>query len=650
MSTRRVLQHLIIITIITLALLVAGCAGPALPPELPEAVERDMTPSQGEVNPTLAPPPTNPPPTVTATASPTATSMPTDTPEPTVEPTATATATVPPVQAPVTVPAQVPPEQVEPYVEELLAGMSLEARVGQLFMVYFNGPVLSPELQRMIREYHIGGIVLFASVGNIQNPQQVAELIYAAQTEAMNHSGIPLLVSIDQEGGSVMRIRQGATELPGAMAVGATDSVELAYEMAAVLATELEALGINMNLAPVLDVNSNPANPVIGLRSIGASPERVAALGRAMVEAHQARGVLATAKHFPGHGDTSVDSHFEMPVVDHPLDRLEAVDLPPFRAAIEAGVAAIMTAHVEVPAIEPEPGLPATLSPRVLQGLLRERLGYEGLIVTDSMTMGAIMRHYGSGEAAVRAVQAGADVLAYGADWNYTPEEQVTAYRHVLDAVRRGEISQERLDESVRRILRAKLAYGLFDVRPPDMEHIQSRVGTADHQAVARRLAEESITLLRNDEGRLPLPPEQRVLVAWPRGGSDLGAALATHHPSVVSMNYGLSPTAEEISSITAAAAEADLVVVATRNVGARPQQAALVRAVAEVRPVVVVATGTPYDLLAFPEVPTYLATYGEVSVSMDAAARVLVGLTSPRGRLPVDLPGLYGTGAGPVE
>ena len=200
MSTRRVLQHLIIITIITLALLVAGCAGPALPPELPEAVERDMTPSQGEVNPTLAPPPTNPPPTVTATASPTATSMPTDTPEPTVEPTATATATVPPVQAPVTVPAQVPPEQVEPYVEELLAGMSLEARVGQLFMVYFNGPVLSPELQRMIREYHIGGIVLFASVGNIQNPQQVAELIYAAQTEAMNHSGIPLLVSIDQEG------------------------------------------------------------------------------------------------------------------------------------------------------------------------------------------------------------------------------------------------------------------------------------------------------------------------------------------------------------------------------------------------------------------------------------------------------------------
>jgi beta-N-acetylhexosaminidase len=644
-----------------LVVLVIGCAGRVVPNSPADVAAREAATPQQVVDepPTASPtlvPPTEAPPTATATASPAATvtaspaAITTATAEPSPTATALPTETVAPSTARVAVPARVPPDQVDGYVEDLLAGMSLEARVGQLFMVYFHGSDLSPELRRMIREYHIGGIVLFASVGNIQSPQQVAELVYAAQQETLRHSGIPLLVSIDQEGGSVMRLRQGATVLPGNMAVGAIDSPESAYAMAQVLATELAALGINMNLAPVLDVNSNPANPVIGLRSLGASPERVATLGRAMVEAHQDAGVLATAKHFPGHGDTSVDSHFNMPMVDHSWERLEAVDLPPFRAAIEAGVAAIMTAHIEMPAIEPEPGLPATLSSRVLQGLLREGMGYDGLIVTDSMTMGAIMRHYGSGEAAVRAVQAGADVLAYGADWGYTLEEAVTAYRHVLAAVNEGAIPTERLDESVRRILRAKLTYGLFDVQPPDATRIGAQVGTAAHRAVARRLAEDSITLLRDDDHRVPLSADERVLVVWPRNGGNLGAAVAAHHAHSVSMNYDLNPTGDQIAAIVAAAGNADVVVIGTRGAGMRPQQVALVRAVAAVRPVVVVALGTPYDLLAMPEIPAYMAAYGEVPASLDAVGRVLVGLLSPRGRLPVDLPGLYDIGAGLAE
>ena len=295
--------------------------------------------------------------------------------------------------------------------------------------------------------------------------------------------------------------------------------------MAMVMAAEMRAVGINMNLAPVMDVNDNPDNPVIGIRSFGASPELVARLGTAMIETYQSNGIIATAKHFPGHGNTAVDSHVGLPVVTGSTERLDAVELAPFRAATAAGVGAIMTAHVVLPAIEPMEGLPATLSQDVLSGLLREQLGYEGLIVTDSLGMGAL-GGFPAAEVATRAFVAGADVLAFGADPGHSPSEQRAAYEHLLRQVQQGAVTQERLDGSVRRILMAKSKLGLLDGKPFDRDKMRIPVDTAEHRATALALARESITLVRDECGVLPIGPEKLVLAVWPRTASNLGGSV----------------------------------------------------------------------------------------------------------------------------
>src|SRR5690606_667232 len=256
----------------------------------------------------------------------------------------------------------------------------------------------------------VGGVILFAR--NIRDPVQVANLTRSLQQLAQSSGArIPLFIATDQEGGIVARLRSPAAVMPGAMALGAASSPELAYEAGRSTARQLLAVGINMNFAPVVDVNNNPANPVIGVRSFGEDPELVAELGAAFIRGQQEEGVISTAKHFPGHGDTDTDSHIALPRADHPRVRLDQVELVPFRAAIAAGVDAIMTAHVTFPSIDPTPGLPATLSHRVLTGLLREELGHEGLIVTDAMEMQAITANFGIAEAAVRAVEAVGDMV-----------------------------------------------------------------------------------------------------------------------------------------------------------------------------------------------------------------------------------------------
>ncbi|MCB0114223.1 MAG: hypothetical protein KDD84_09040, partial [Caldilineaceae bacterium] len=347
--------------------------------------------------------------------------------------------------------------------DKILAAMTLEEKVGQLFMVYFRGPTMSDDLRQKIEDYHIGGLVLFAIAGNIEDTAQVATLLNDAQSLAVQSGAqVPLFVSVDQEGGPVVRLTDGFTVFPSQMAVGATGSITQAQRMAEVTAQELKALGFNMNLVPVIDVNNNPDNPVIGLRSFGSSPDAVAALGTAVIEAYAAQGMVVTAKHFPGHGDTAVDSHYGLPVVPHDRAHLDTVEFPPFRAAIAAGVPAIMTAHVLFPAIDPGEGQPATLSSLVLDGLLRQEMGFDGLIVTDSLSMGALANLVGTTEAAQLAFRAGADLLAYGADVSHSPAESVAAYERLLSLVQSGEISEARVDESVRRILSVKEAYGLL--------------------------------------------------------------------------------------------------------------------------------------------------------------------------------------------
>ncbi|MFW6229939.1 MAG: glycoside hydrolase family 3 protein, partial [Halanaerobium sp.] len=292
---------------------------------------------------------------------------------------------------------------VEYFMDRRIAAMSLEEKVGQLFQVGFSGSTVNDEIKDLIENYHIGGVIYFSR--NIKNPAQTAELSNNLQQLALDSgSGFPLFISADQEGGTVTRLK-GATHFPGNMALGAAQSKNLTEKVAQATASELKNLGINVNLAPVLDVNNNPANPVIGVRSFGEDPELVAELGMSYIKGLQSEGITATAKHFPGHGDTDTDSHLDLPIIKHQRSRLDEVELYPFKKAIEAGVDSIMTAHVYFPAIEKEEGIPATLSKSVLTDLLRDELKFEGLIITDCMEMNAIVNTFGTVEGAVRTIE-----------------------------------------------------------------------------------------------------------------------------------------------------------------------------------------------------------------------------------------------------
>ncbi|MSP12090.1 MAG: beta-N-acetylhexosaminidase [Chloroflexi bacterium] len=345
-------------------------------------------------------------------------------------------------------------------VDAWLARMTLAEKAGQVMAFGFDGTALTDDLRRMLEQIRPGGVVLFAR--NVVSPAQLAQLTADLQQTAQANGGPRLIISIDQEGGRVARLRRatGFTEFPSAQAVGAAvDPPGTARAIARAMATEMRAAGITMDLAPVLDVNNNPANPVIGNRSFGDDPALVAACGVAFIEALQAEGIMTVGKHFPGHGDTSVDSHLGLPVIPHDRARLEQVEFIPFKAAIAAGVAGIMSAHISFPAIDPMPNMPATLSPNVMTGLLRDELQYGGLRLTDSLEMGALQASgYPVPVAAATALAAGADLLLFncGHALNYQ------AHTALQEGVRYGEIPSARLDEAVRRVLQAKARFGLW--------------------------------------------------------------------------------------------------------------------------------------------------------------------------------------------
>lgn len=545
------------------------------------------------------------------------------------------------------------------WIQRFIARMTLEEKVGQMFMIDVYGrtptdPDYEDENLRSgrgvrnfaeaIQRYHVGGFIYFNWNGNIGiplDPQQVQSLSNGLQQLARQQRvPIPLLIATDQEGGIVARVRQPATEFPGNMALGATRSPELAEAAARITARELRALGINMNLAPVLDVNVNPANPVIGVRSYGEDPELVARLGVAQVRGYQGEGVIATVKHFPGHGDTDVDSHYGLPIIHHDRETLERVDLRPFREAIAAGVDAVMTAHIVVPALD-DAGLPATLSRPILTDVLREELGFDGVIITDALGMqGAQVLP--PERIPVEAIKAGADILLM-------PPDVSLAFQAVVGAVRRGEISERRIDQSVYRILELKMRRGLFAWDLPGAADL-ALLGTAEGQAVAREAADRSITLLRHEGSVLPLGRGTRVTVVGPRtaGAELLASELAAKGLAVTALGTGLNPTASEQDEAVRRAAAADAVVVTTYNAPSYPGQGQLVgRLVATGKPVIVAATRNPYDAMVLPATAGYLATYGHQPVSLAALARVLVGEVNPSGRLPVTVPGLFDYGAG---
>ncbi len=520
-------------------------------------------------------------------------------------------------------------------VEALMARMTTEQKVGQLFLVAFSGPQVSRSLRRMIERYHIGGIVLFEVAGNIQSANQVVGLINDAQALAKSSgAGIPLFVALDEEGGKVARLPRIATWFPSQMALGATGSEAHARAMARAIAAELRALGINMNLAPVLDVNDNPNNPVIGTRAFGSDPALVARLGAAMVDEYRAQGILAVAKHFPGHGSTDVDSHDALPVVSRTVQSLIATDMLPFA---RARADAIMTAHVLYADLDAD--APATLSSTVLQGMLRGRLGYEGLIVSDSLLMRALTDRANLNQVTVRAFEAGVDVLAIGADAGYTRLDRRTTYQALLDAVNTDPALQRRLDESVRRILMVKARYGLLDHQPADSRQAVAVLNDAAHREVAARIARDSVTLVRDEDALVPIRPEANVLLVLSADAGDLGSRLRACHNRLTVTRMRRNPTIQEAKALARRAARFDLVVLATMNANRYPGQAAVAKTLgAGDVPLIVVALQSPYDLLGFPDVKTYLTAFSDVPVSLQAIADVLCGRADARGTLPVQL------------
>ncbi len=520
-----------------------------------------------------------------------------------------------------------------------VAQMSLEEKVGQVMIIGFDGPSLDAELRAMLTDYHIGGAILFAR--NIESPRQVAQLTNALQRAALESGHPGLILAIDQEGGRVARLTEatGFTEIPSAMALGAAGDPETARAMARLLAQELRAVGLNTNFAPVLDVNNNPANPIIATRSFGSDPQRVAAFGVAYLEGLQSEGVLAFGKHFPGHGDTGVDSHVALPLVPHNRARLEAVEFVPFKAAIAANIAGIMSAHITFPAIEPTPGLAATLSPRVLTDLLRGELGYEGLLVTDSLEMKALGESLATRRnefvnndptplAAAIALQAGADLLLFNRDHTL----HRAAHGLIVAWVREGRIPENRLDAAVTRVLEAKARFGLLAPAPVDVESAATRVGTAEHRSLARTVAAQGITVVRAG-GLLPLREGAPLLVIETPAAAGLGRALGATFIEIPN-----APTAKDIQLAQGMARDGRPVLVATTDVAHNPAQAPLVAALLEAQaPVIVVAMRSPYDLMAFPNAPAAIAAYGANPPTLEALIQVLRGAVQAQGRLPVD-------------
>ncbi|MEU8968540.1 glycoside hydrolase family 3 protein [Streptomyces monashensis] len=540
----------------------------------------------------------------------------------------------------------------------LISRMTLEEKVGQLFVMRVYGHSATAPDQadidanlkelgvrtaaELIATYRVGGVIYFTWAHNTRDPRQIAELSDGIQKASLDQArGLPVLIGTDQEHGAVCRVGKPATLFPGAMALGAGGSRSDVRTLGRISGAELRAMGINQDYSPDADVNVNPANPIIGVRSFGAAPDKVAELVAAEVQGYQQSRVAATAKHFPGHGDTATDSHTGFPVITHTRARWETLDAVPFRAAIAVGIDSIMTAHIQFPALD-DSGDPATLSHPVLTGILRGELGYDGVVITDSLGMQGVRTKYGDDRVPVLALKAGVDQLL-------DPPSIDVAWHAVLKAVQDGELTESRLDESILRILRLKSRLGLFDAPYSSRAGVERTVGTKAHLAAADRIAERTTTLLVNADRTLPFAPRtaRRILVVGadpdsPTGTTGpptgvLAAALTELGFTATALPTGTSPTAAAIARAVTAARDADAVVVATYDVTADSSQRTLVEhLLATGRPVAALAVRNPYDVAQLPAVKACLTSYGWTDVEVRAAARVIAGRVAPRGKLPV--------------
>lgn len=525
---------------------------------------------------------------------------------------------------------------------------AIRNKVGQMFMCGFMDTAPNEDILRLIKDYSIGGIIYFRrNIGT-------AEQVYACSAALQQASAEPLLIAIDQEGGMVARIEESVTLMPGNMALGATRNTEGVRQAAAIVGSELRQLGINMNFAPCVDVNNNPANPVIGVRSYGESPFLVSEMGSAAAAGYQEAGVAATIKHFPGHGDTDIDSHLALPTIGHKRERLMEIELLPFQRIIESGVDAVMTAHVVFKAYEEE-AIPATLSESILTGLLREELKFDGVIVTDCLEMNAISQTVGVGPGAVQAVKAGADLILV----SHTYSWQVEAIEAVIQAVHRGEISEERIDSSVQRLTALKAKRGIIKEEPQPFAAIQPNLASETSLKTARELSEQSITLLC-DDGQLPLADTDGIYVIWPevrvnhevvealQEKMTLGTALKSYYGSVSETIVDVNPSGDEIELVLEKSRSFNQIVAVTYNAGFSSGQRRILQELTARTGIrlVVVAVRNPFDYTAIPDIPTYIASYENKPLAMQSVAKVIAGHNSTRGVLPVTVGEFpYGSG-----
>lgn len=545
------------------------------------------------------------------------------------------------------------------WVEQTLASMTLDEKIGQLIIPAVVGMFMSQDsetfqqIRRDITEFHVGGYHMLGEVNNLHEPAGVALLVNHLQELAK----VPLWITADFEGGVGLRYI-GATRLPRAMAMGATGNPDMAYQAARITAEEARALGVQVNFYPVADVNNNARNPIINIRSFGGDPTQVGLMARAYIRGSQEHGVMATAKHFPGHGDTSTDSHLELPIVDVDRARLNSIELPPFRAAIEEGVGGVMSAHIALPQIETE-RLPATLSPKMLTGVLRGKLKFNGVIFTDALNMRGIAAHYPEGEAAVRAIKAGADVLLY-------PPSVEQAFSAVKHAVAAGEIKESRIDESVRRILSAKAQLGLDRNRLVDIGNLDKALGTSEHRRTAQQIIENAITLVRDTRNVLPLKlaPEHKVLFismvdnseGWRDnvpGSAFFGGLVKRHSNSThVYVTDKTSPAEFELIKKLAAFSDAVIVNAFIRvasfkgSIDMSEGEINLLKHLSAIKqPFAFVLYGSPYLLSFVPELPTYVLAYEYYPAAEEASLKAVLGEIEFKGKLPIELPGFYPIG-----
>lgn len=539
--------------------------------------------------------------------------------------------------------------------DKLMSYMTVSEQVGQMLMPdirQWNGKVtttVNEGVKRSIHDQDLGGLILFDK--NIVDARQVTTLTHDLQMEA---GDIPLFLGIDQEGGVVKRI-PGGTNLPGQMALGATGDTTLAEAAGRLTGEELKALGLQVNFAPVLDINSNPDNPIIGMRSFGSNPDLVTRMGLAEIQGLRQSGVIAAVKHFPGHGDTVVDSHLGMPVLSHDRERLDAVELKPFRSAIDNGVEMIMTAHIAFPAVDNDHvtslkdgssvPIPATLSKKVLTGLLRGELGYKGVIISDAFTMNAIAEHFGENQAVQRAVSAGVDIILM-------PQDPAAAHQTLVNAVKSGAIPIETIHSSVKRILELKAKYGLFDRSESltqQLAALNGVIGSEKHRTVEREIAERAVTLLAGRDGAQPDQIRQGDRVAIVAADEEQAKQLerqlkqAANNLSLktVTALVGQGKTNEALQAVD----QADYVILASyqfRNVASQFGWADYQTLIDEMnqhnKRYTLLSLGNPYEKIYIQNMRSGIAVYGKQEPNTAAGIKVLLGQLKAGGVLPVTI------------